>query len=1732
MEENEKKDIKEKKPTRKYRWLRRLGRIFLGVLLFLVALILFIRSPWGQDIIVGQAVEYVKGKTGTEISIDKAFVTFGGNIQLDGVYLADKKGDTLVYSKSLEASVPLWPIIQGNGIGLDYVRWDGLKARVNRQDTLNGFNYQLLVDAFATAPDTTATEPLQISIGDLDFTNFDITFVDNVEELDALVKFEKFHLSMNKLDLDQMIVDIDEVSLTNAIIKYDKDTVTAFAKAEPDDNPNVDTTIAEVITDDAGDSPLPFITVGNLKLDRVNLAYESIPDAINLNSSIGFLETSISKADVQSSAFTVDFLTLNDSQVKIAMKTVESDTAQEPVGAAPFAWPEFIIDVQDVDLNNNLVDYRLDGAAPVQNQFNPNAIVINDLRLLADNIHYENQEATAKIDELAFTEGSGINVNQFALVLNASDKAIDITDLNAQINSNSLQGQVKLGYDSMDAFINNPEKVNLEVAIPTYRIDLSDVFRFAPDLRSNEYMLALSKRPLTGSLKAKGSTAALQIPNLVVNWGNETAIMATGNLRNATDPDNLYINFPNIKMRSTRADMLRFVNEADFGIKLPQRFSLAGNAQGRVDDITAKATLKTSSGTIQLDGGFKNQEILAFNADVKATEIDLGAILQNPALGKLTLDLKTNGSGSTINNLDAVVDANISSFTYNGYEIKNLPINGEFKYGNGNVVSTYRDDNIDLDLDTQIKLDSIATEANMQLDIAGVDLRAFGVTSQNVKAAGKISAFFKGDAESFEVTSTIADGIAVFDEQSYLLGNVDLSAYVRPDTTSVNIKNKMLNLELRSNADPANLASSMQRHINRYLTSNIPQDSITHTMMQIKGTISPAPILRDVILPSLEALDTIQIAVDYDEWERKLNTDITAPYVKYAGSEIDSLLVTARSDKGSLSFALGFKDLYAGPLGIKRTQLSGVIENSALNLDFISYDDEEVLMHFGSTLSRKRNPQGLEDLEFKMNLEDLILNKQSWQIPESNSVLYGDNLLTFNNFKLSNDSQSVELRSDLSGVDKDHVGLLLDNFRLQALLSLLNPDEKLATGSLNGQLVLEDVFNKLGFTADLAIEDLNVFEVPLGRLQLDASSGEGDVYEMDLVLLGDDLDIELVGDYTASPDAAQLNMDLQLRKLGMATVAGLASDFLTEGVGNISGEMSLSGSTLEPIYDGTFNFNGAGFNVTMLNQMFVMKDEQLTVDNEGLVFNNFEISDASDNTFVVDGNIGTEDLLTPTFDLRLTADNFTALNSTAGDNDLYYGKATFDATATITGNLTIPIVDMTLDVDDATNVTYVIPATNLDIVQRDGIVQFVNKENPDDILTQTEDESATVTGFDITADLRITNGAVVNVIVDPTTGDNLKVAGDGDLKFRLTPNGRMTLAGRYEIDNGHYELSLYNLVSRKFDLRNGSSVSWSGDPFDASLNVSAIYEIETSASGLMANSTSGANQSTQDTYRQELPFLVYLNVDGELMQPVISFRLDMPEDERGYASGSVYAQVQQLNNQDQELNKQVFSLLVLNKFFPTSGSDGSSGGTATIARDNLNQALSDQLNQFGGKLLGNSGVDLNFGLDSYTDYASGSGNDRTTLDVTASKKLLDDRLIVSVGSEVDIQGSAAESEGETPVIGNVSLEYLLNQSGQWRLRGFRKNQFDNIIDGQLVVSGISLIFTKEFNEFKNLFSKTVAEEASEAKRKEDAEAKKEKEKEKAAAIREEEEEEEAQRQLEATKKKREAVKEKEKENQK
>ncbi|TXE19296.1 translocation/assembly module TamB [Psychroserpens burtonensis] len=1642
----------------KYRWLRRTLRVLLGILLFLFLIILFVRSSWGQHIIVNEAVNYVSNRTHTKVAIDKLFITFDGDLRLDHLYLEDKKGDTLVYSKSLEANIPLWKIINGEAVGVDALDWDGLRVNVIRKDSISGYNFQFLIDAFVPAKTTsvaidTSSTPLPLLIGKLNFSAIDIVFNDAVTGIDSRFQIGKLEANMETIDIENMIFGASHIKISDSKIKF-------IQKQIASDN-------------DASAVPLPKFSSESVTLQNVDINYESQSNQIIADLNITEFYTEIPQINLADKDININIIRLKDSKVLIQTETKNNSIAQTVEQtkdiANPdnqtFEWPQLKINIAEIDLENNQISYHIGKAKPKKGFLNPNAIALKNLTLKAQHIILKDEQSGLKIDQLKFNEISGLDLKQLVVNFKATDQEMRLDGLLFRLNNNALSGAARLDYNSLSQLINTPEISKVDVNLQAFSLSLSELFKFKPELKNNENLNTLSKKQLTGNLNASGTLALINLSETQINWGTKTQISANGTLQNITSPNIMEFDILQFYVKTKRSDIVQFIDEKDLGINLPNDVKLSGSFSGNPQDISAKAKLTTTQGIATFDGSIKNSITIAYDASITIDDYKVSELLNNPQFGVLSLNIKSKGNGKTINTLDATLEATVSKFKLNNYHIKDLKIKGNIKNGTGKVLSKYKDENLNINLDAFVVLDSIAPEATVELDLIGANLQALGLMERNIKTGMKIFADFKGNSKNYDISAIIDEGVIVYDNRAYLLGDFNTLVHVEKDTTSISIKNKIIDLNLKSNSDPQTFSKALKEHVLSYFYRDeiIPDTSNTSVNLKLEGKIAQSPLLNDVFLVNVKDLDTISFAINFNENEHQLKANITAPHINYSGNELDSLAFSMNTTKENFNFNLGFKNITAGPLNIPKTVITGSQTNNELSLNFLGYHKGEKLMNVNTKITGDR-----ERLKFTVNSDSLILNNSTWSIPATNAIILVDKDLEFNDFKISKDNQSIEITNQLANITKPHVALDFNNFKISEFFSYLNPEVKLVTGELNGNFILEDLFINTGLLADLSIKKLNVLKTDLGTLSVNGNSLGATNYAFIAALKGGDIDFDLVGDYTVENNKANIDLDFDINEFKMRALNTLSMGEIKSANGSFNGEFKVTGTTKNPLYKGFLNFNDASVIVSKLNTKFTMQNETLNVDNDGFSTTDFTILDEKNNALVLSGEIGTKNFLNPTFNINLKAKNFQGLKATKEDNNIFYGKATFNANAKLTGDLQIPKLSAELTLGSDTDITYVMPSSYANIEERDGVVAFVNRENPDAILTQTEEQTVTIKGFDIETLMKIGKDAAVTVVIDEQTGDHFRASGEGELIFTMVPNGRITLTGSYEISDGHYELNLYNLVNRKFLIAPGSRVTWSGDPFDAKLDVQAIYNLETSASALMAPQISGADPSVKNKYKQVLPFNVYLNIDGELLSPKISFELDMPEEEQGAIGGQVYGRVQQVNAQEGELNRQVFSLLVLNRFYPDAGSDGSSGGFATMARDNLNDAVSGQLNAFSDELLGTSGIALDFGLNSYTDYQGESTKERTQLDVTAQKKLFDDRLIVRVGSEVDIQGNSANGES-TPLIGNVSLEYIVSKDGRYRLKGFRKSEFENVIDGQTIVSGIALIFTQEFNQFDELW---------------------------------------------------------------
>jgi hypothetical protein len=329
--------------------------------------------------------------------------------------------------------------------------------------------------------------------------------------------------------------------------------------------------------------------------------------------------------------------------------------------------------------------------------------------------------------------------------------------------------------------------------------------------------------------------------------------------------------------------------------------------------------------------------------------------------------------------------------------------------------------------------------------------------------------------------------------------------------------------------------------------------------------------------------------------------------------------------------------------------------------------------------------------------------------------------------------------------------------------------------------------------------------------------------------------------------------------------------------------------------------------------------------------------------------------------------------------------------------------------------------------------------------------------------VEIDRKATIRLMLDPGTSDSLVVRGDAALSFGIDRSGKISLTGTYYLSEGNYLVSLENLVKKSFKIEPGSTITWNGDPLDADIKINAIYSIRTSPIDLVAGQIPETEKSA---YRQRYPFLVYLKLRGAILTPQIDFEIQLPKSEKGALGGTIDAKLEQLNENPSALNKQVFALLVLNRFIQENPLESETDASANAARTTVGKFLSSQLNRLSSKLV--PGVDINFDVQSYEDYSSGRKEGRTEVEVGVSKQLFNERVSVQVGGSVDVEGEKAKQNSATDITGDVIVEYKITKDGRYRLKGFRHNQYEGALEGQIIETGAGLLYVRDFEKWRQL----------------------------------------------------------------
>ncbi|MCM0664517.1 translocation/assembly module TamB domain-containing protein [Flavobacterium tyrosinilyticum] len=1648
--------------------LRILMWCVVSVVALLLLLIILVQVPSVQNFVKDKAINYLQGKIKTKVSLDHISIKFPKDVVLEGFYFEDQKKDTLLAGNRLEVDVDLFKLVSSE-LEINSVSLENVKANISRNKQ-GVFNFDYIIKAFESnepkVEDPNA-KPFKISVVKINLDQVKFNFKDDFAKNDIRVNLTHFDTKFKKFDLDQMDFNIPTINLNGLKVVLDQDVVEKIAE------------VSVKTVDTISKRPDFKLALDKITLSKIDILYDNKDSKLNSGIRLGNLNLAVNEIDLNKQLLDFDTFEVKNLSGNLRLGAQDKKIDAPDLDSTAIKQAGWKVKLNETNLENIAFKFDDMQSKPKTKGLDYAHLDLSRFNFKAEKLYYGNDTISGNIKTLTVNEKSGLQIQAFKTDFFYGPKNASLDNLYLKTPQTLVQDKVKAQYKSLESLQKDLGNLAIDANLKQSKIGFKDILLFVPDLQKTNPFKSNPNAILYVDSRVSGKVKDLTISKFEMSGIGTTKVSLSGKIAGLPDAQKAYYDLNIKKISSTSKDINLFVPAGTIpkNIQLPSQLSLQGKFKGSVQNFKTNLALNSSFGNAKVDALFdqriKKKE--KYDANVSLQEFDLGRLIKNDSIGKITLKAKVKGNGLDPKTANAFVDGIVQKAVFNRYTYKDLTLKGNIENGSFAVKSGMEDPNLNFNLtasgDTKEKYPTVKLKLN--LDIA--DLEKLNLHAGPMKLRGNVDADITNSNPDFLNGKLFLSNIQILqDAEPIVLDSIRVLAFADKDSNSIKISSQFLKAEVTGKYKLTTLANSIQKSLSKYIDLKNPKVNAESDEQRLAFTlkVDNDPVLMK-LLPKLTGLEPFSITGNYNNQTDSLTVKGTIPRIVYGGNTISDGKINIEAKENALGYSISVATIESGSLKIPFTSLSGNVQNNILTYALEVKDAKEKQQYFIAGEFKAEDSKNI----VKLDAENFILNYDKWNVDPENRIEFGEKRLYVDKFNLNNNGNELKIQSQGT---KDNAPLQVDfvNFKIETIMNMVKKDELLMQGLINGNALVENVMTNPTFTSDLKIDDFTFKGSKVGDLEIKVNNKTANTLAANVALSDEGNDLKLTGDYLM--DTGDFDFDVAINKLNIKSIQGFSMGNITEGQGFLSGNFKLTGNTSAPKINGELIFNDAGFRVTQLNSYFKTKNEKITFSNETISFDKFSLFDENDNELYVNGTIQSPDFVKYNFNLLVEADDFRAIHSKAKDNDLFYGDLFLDTKLNIKGNLDSPVVDGTLKINKETKFTVVMPQSDPSIADREGIVEFVDEDNM--YLKQTVDlqnklDQSELKGMDVNVAITIDKEAELTLLIDKANGDYLNLKGEAELVGGIDQSGKTTLTGKYEFSDGAYEMN-FNGIKRKFDIQKGSYITWNGEPTMANLNITAIYNVNAAPIDLLGNQLAGMEPAVQNTYKQKLPFQTLLKMNGELMKPEISFGIVLPEGNYNVSTDVVtttQSKLKQLEQDPAELNKQVFALLLLNRFVGENPFASQSGGVSaeTMARQSVSKILSQQLNNLAGELI--TGVEVNFDLESSEDYTSGTMQNRTDLNVEVSKKLLDDRLKVTVGSSFGVEGAERANEESTNIAGDVALDYQLTKDGRYMVRAYRKNQYQVAVEGQVVETGVAFIITMSYNKFRELFHRTEKE---------------------------------------------------------
>ncbi len=1227
--------------------------------------------------------------------------------------------------------------------------------------------------------------------------------------------------------------------------------------------------------------------------------------------------------------------------------------------------------------------------------------------------------------------------------------------------------------------VTDPKKMMFDVTLMPSTISKNDLAKFVTFTPSGFAQLPAYiglRATALGSLNDMQADITMSGTNLLAD------VKAT--LKNVTDPKKIQYDALIRSVRVPRSLILAFIPKEKLpeSIELPQQVLLAGKLSGDVNNILTDIKLGGSYGVITARGyvkNFTNTEKSRYDLKVTTTAFELGKLLkQDTLLSALTMQADIKGNGFDPKTMQADIASQINSIGFKGYDYNNIILNANLERGNIKSTGSVADPNLALNYNATSNINNEYPSGELWLHLDTARLRQLNLLEDTLDIAmvthiradnlspDNLNAFLKIDSLRMQVNN-----------QRLNLDSITAGAKSSNGSNDVMLRSQIVDLNAVGAFRYDQLLPSVMQYINNYY--HIPSDkAVEITQAQqiaFNGIIREHPLVKQFV-KGLTKYDTVTFKGNYSSnaADSALNFNLAMPYVVYENNKLYNGKISVVSANEQLQYGIKTDTIQVTDTKLYGTQLTGYIAHDSLIADAVTKDAKGTNRYtLGATAS-------VHEDEYILRLKNnLLLNYKAWDVAPENSITYSPRGFMADNFRLGYRQSAIEIQSEQQ-VPNSPVNISINNFLISDITSLLNKDTLLATGVINGKARISEFEKAMpAFVGNITVDSIYYKKNAIGNLVINTEKASENNISADVALKGNQNDVKLNGNYFLNNTEKQFDANLDIVNFNIASIEGFTGGQIANSQGSIDGKIAVDGKFADPRWNGSIHLKDPVFRLAKFGTRYKIDNQTITLKYPEITLNDFTVQDSANNSLKIDGTLRAVSLSDFGLNLTVNSKNFIIVNTPRATNNLIYGYAALNTDVRVKGTSGAPDIQGTISLNDNTDATVVLPEKNVNKEAAKSVVRFIDRDTfelPEKILFVTEGpEKPSVTTFlNYNLNVELSPKAALTVVIDPNTGDELKIKGDAKLNIGVDPGGNILLAGNYNLDQGHYILH-YQFLERKFNLLNGSAIAFGGGPMDAQFDIKAEYTANTSAIDLVGNELNDADNKTAVTFNQKIPFRVLLFLKGTLNNLQVSFDIQLPDENTGLSNTivtTVENKLAQLRADPAAINKQVFSLLVLNRFVGEQSMDffkGNGDGMSDIARQSASKFLSAALDQIASDLI--KGVDIDLNLNSYKDYSTGDVQQRTDLNIGVSKRFMDDRLSITVGKNLGVEGQDRSAKAGSSYMPDATVNYKLTKDGRYMVRAYSKNKFEVIMDGYVVETGLSFIVSMDYERFNELFTK-------------------------------------------------------------